>query len=112
MISGPISDAAALDGLMMGIGFFWVVCLLGALREALGAGTLFANMHLLFGESARDWVIYIASDGLLIAILPPGAFMLLGLLIAAKNYFDQYLGQEVQEADPSIRVRIDLRQLD
>jgi electron transport complex protein RnfE len=80
---------AALDGFMMGLGFALVLLLLGALREILGKGTLFADMHLLFGESARQWQIDLGYDGFLLAILPPGAFISFGCLIAAHNWIRQ-----------------------
>lgn len=85
--------ASVLDGLMMGVGFTLVLILLGAMREALGAGTLFSNMHLLFGETARTWQITLVDDyrGFLFAALPPGAFVGMGLLIAAKNMIDAKL---------------------
>jgi electron transport complex protein RnfE len=84
-------DRAAMDGFMMGVGFTLVLVLLGALREVIGQGTLFANAHLMFGEVARDWTITLIGDyrGFLIAILPPGAFIGLGLLIAVKNIIDE-----------------------
>ncbi|WP_126453869.1 electron transport complex subunit E [Sulfuriflexus mobilis] len=86
-------DRAAMDGFMMGLGFTLVLLLLGALREVLGQGTLFANAHLMFGEVARDWTITLIGDyrGFLLAILPPGAFLGLGLLIAVKNIIDDRL---------------------
>lgn len=67
-----------------------MLVLLGAIREALGTGALFANMHLLFGEAARSWTLTLVDhyDGFLFAILPPGAFVGLGLLIALKNVID------------------------
>ena len=75
---------------MMGLGFTFVLLLLGGLREVIGQGTLFANAHLLFGDMARDWTITLVGDyrGFLLAILPPGAFIGLGLLIAVKNIID------------------------
>ena len=81
---------AALDGLMMGLGFLAVLVLLGALREIVGFGTLFAQAHLMFGEAARDWTIVINPDypGFLLAVLPPGAFFGLALLIVLKNWLD------------------------
>ena len=84
---------SALDGLMMGLGFAAVLVLLGAMREALGHGTLFADAHLMFGETARDWTLVLVEDysGLLLAILPPGAFIGLGLIIALKNIIDKRL---------------------
>lgn len=85
--------AAVLDGFMMGLGFTLVLVLLGAIREALGSGTLFADMHLLLGEWARDLTLVLVQDyrGFLFAILPPGAFVGMGLLIALKNIIDQRL---------------------
>ncbi len=78
------------DGVMMGLGFGLVLVVIGAIREVLGSGTLFANMHLLFGPVARDWTLHIYGDGnaLLLAILPPGAFIVVGFLIALKNAID------------------------
>lgn len=82
---------AFVDGLMMGIGFAIVLFLLGALREIVGAGTLFAQSHIMLGEWARGLTITLLDDyrGFLLAILPPGAFIGLGLLIALKNLIDQ-----------------------
>lgn len=79
---------AAIDGMMMGTGFLLVLVAMGALRELFGQGTLFANMHLLFGDIATGWTIRLADDGFLLLMLPPGAFFTLGLLIAAKNWID------------------------
>ena len=79
-----------LDGLAMGLGFSIVLLLLGGIREVLGIGTLFSQAELLFGESARNWQINVLEDysGMLLALLPPGAFIALGLLIAVKNALD------------------------
>lgn len=81
---------AVYDGFIMAMGFGAVLVILGAIREFLGTGGLFANMHLLFGESARSWHIIIIEDyqSFLLAILPPGAFIVTGLLIAVKNQLD------------------------
>ena len=82
--------AAALDGIMMSLGFALILLVLGALREVLGQGTLLADAHLMFGEVARDWTLIVLPGyrGLLLAALPPGAFLGLGLLIALKNSID------------------------
>jgi electron transport complex protein RnfE len=82
--------AAALDGLMMGLGFTAVLLVLGAMRELIGHGTLMADMDLLLGPLAADWTITVIPDyrGFLLAVLPPGAFLGMGLLIAAKQAFD------------------------
>lgn len=78
---------AALDGFMMGIGFLLVLVVLGGLRELLAQGTLFAEAHIMFGEAARGMTLRISDDfhGLLLAALPPGAFIGLGMLLALKN---------------------------
>lgn len=75
------------DGLMMGLGFTAVLVLLGAMRELIGQGTLLAEASLMFGAAAEQLTLTVFEDyrGLLIAILPPGAFIGLGLIIAAKN---------------------------
>jgi len=78
------------DGLMMGGGFGLVLLLIGAIREILGSGTLFADMHLLFGPIAENWTLHLFGEGygFLIAVLPPGAFLVAGMLIALKNIID------------------------
>lgn len=105
--------ASVLDGLMMGIGFTAVLILLGGMRELLGTGALFSDMHLLFGEAARnwEWVIFMDYPGFLFAILPPGAFVGLGLLIALKNIIDARLEERRKQQVPktltgSKRVRV------
>ena len=81
---------ALVDGLMMGLGFTAVLVLLGSMREVIGQGTLFSEAYLMFGESARNFTIVIIDDyrGFLMALLPPGAFIGLGLIVAAKNMLD------------------------
>lgn len=81
---------AALDGLTMGLGFGAVLTVLGALRELIGTGALFAGMELLFGPAAADWKLTLLPEyrGFLLAVLPPGAFIGLGLLVAARQYLD------------------------
>lgn len=82
---------SSLDGLFMGLGFTAVLVMLGAMREAIGFGTLFQQAHLMFGEGAREMTIHLFENyrGYLLAILPPGAFLGLGLLIAGKNIIDK-----------------------
>ncbi|MDX1733379.1 MAG: electron transport complex subunit E [Halioglobus sp.] len=81
---------AMYDGLIMGVGFALVLVLLGAMRELLGTGILFANMDLLFGPAAADWQVVVFADyePFLLAILPPGAFIFTGLIIVVKNIID------------------------
>lgn len=82
---------AWLDGLMMGLGFALVLVTLGAIRELLANGTLLSQAHLMFGEAARGLTFHLSENfkGLLLAALPPGAFISLGFLVAGKNYIDQ-----------------------
>jgi electron transport complex protein RnfE len=81
---------SAFDGLMMGLGFMLVLVVLGAMRELIGQGTLFDGADLLLGPWAAALRIEVFSfdNQFLLAILPPGAFLGLGLLIAAKNVID------------------------
>ena len=81
---------AALDGFSMGLGFTLVLVVLGGLREIIGQGSLFRGADMLFGSQAADWTLQIfpQENGLLLAILPPGAFFFLGFLIALKNLID------------------------
>ena len=103
---------ASYDGLMMGVGFALVLVIIGASRELLGTGMLFTNMHLLFGSIAEHWQIVVFDDykGFLLAILPPGAFLVLGLLIALKNWIDQYYAEHiattVEAAAPAVSRRV------
>ncbi len=80
-----------MDGLMMGLGFTLVLVTLGAVREILGYGTLFSHSHLMFGEFTRNWTLVLVDNysGFLLAILPPGAFIGMGLIIALKNVIDK-----------------------
>ncbi len=84
-------DRALADGLSMGIGFTLVLTTLGGLRELVGQGTLFHQAHLLLGNAAQGLGLNLGPDfqGALFAILPPGAFIGLGLLIAVKNGLDK-----------------------
>lgn len=105
----PIKQAT-FDGLMMGIGFALVLIVLGAIREILGQGTLFDGANLLLGDWAtvlRIEVIQLDSQFLL-AILPPGAFIAMGFIIALKNAIDANVKQrQPKESDKAIeRVRV------
>lgn len=85
---------SAIDGLMMATGFLGVLLAIGTIREIIGSGTLLANMHLLLGEDTRNWQINVFGEqykGFLVAVLPPGAFLVAGLLIALKNIIDARL---------------------
>ena len=83
-------DRSVIDGLMMGIGFSIVLVLLGAMREILGSGTLFDQADLIFGDLGSNLKVtfFDQYQGTLIALLPPGAFIGLGLIVALKNLID------------------------
>jgi len=97
-------DRALLDGLAIGIGFTLVLVTLGGLRELIGHGTLLSQAQLMFGESGRHLTLTVISDyrGFLLAILPPGAFLCLGFLIAGKNIINARLEQRAAARVPRI----------
>jgi electron transport complex protein RnfE len=82
--------AAVVDGLGTGLGFCLALVLLGALRELVGRGTLFSQARLMFGDIGAALEITVVPDhpGFLLAMLPPGAFIGLGLLIAGRKWLD------------------------
>ena len=92
--NGPL--AAVVDGLGTGLGFCLTLVLLGALREFIGQGTLLADAHLLLGSWGQALTLNLVPDhpGFLLALLPPGAFIGLGLLIAARNAWQQRRQQQ------------------
>lgn len=84
---------SAMDGLMMGLGFTLALVVLGATREMLGAGTLFASASLLMGESFSwlETVVIPEYRGFLLMALPPGGFIMLGFILAGKKMIDRRL---------------------
>ncbi len=85
--------AAAIDGLATGLGFTMALVLLGAVRELTGRGTLFVDAQMLVGDWGRHLSMTVINDypGFLLAVMPPGAFMCLGLLIAGRNWLSERL---------------------
>jgi len=79
---------SAFDGVMMGIGFVWVIGLLGAIREVVGQGTLFAGIEMIVPGAGAWQILPEDYPGFLLAMLPPGAFFVLGLMIAGRNWLD------------------------
>ena len=81
---------SAVDGLAMGLGMTAALAVLGAMREIVGRGTLLSGIDLALGDMAKNWVIHVIPDykGFLLAVLPPGAFLGLGCLIAGKNWLN------------------------
>lgn len=76
------------DGLFMGMGMLWTLALLGGMRELLGGGTLFSGIDLVLDGARPLQLLPDDYPGFLLAILPPGAFILLGCMIAGKNWMD------------------------
>jgi len=76
-----------LDAVGTAAGFAVALLTLGLVREAVGRGTLFAGMELLFGPAAAAWEIPLPEvwPELLLATAPPGAFIIAGLLLALGN---------------------------
>ena len=85
--------ASALDGLGMGLGFTLALVLIGLVRELLGGGTLFAQASLLLGSSFAflETTVIPGYGGVLLMILPPGGFLVLGILLALKRVTDARL---------------------
>ncbi len=86
------------DGLMMGLGFVLVLVVLGAAREIIGSGTLFANASLLLGQSFEflELVLIPEYRGFLLVILPPGGFIALGFILAGKRLLDARISRRNQ----------------
>ncbi len=97
---------ALADGLATGLGFLAVLLVLGGLRELLGHGTLLADAHLLFGEGV-DLTLHLLPGyrGFLLAVLPMGAFMGLGLLVALHRWLDRRWQQRQQARNIALEVR-------
>ena len=97
------TSRAAVDALAMGGGFTAVLLVLGALREFIAQGTLLADADLLFGPIAAGWTVQLTPPGMgvLLAALPPGAFISLGLLVALKHWIDKQLAQPSTDAQPA-----------
>ena len=92
---------SAFDGFMMGLGFLLVLSVLGASREILSQGTLFAGADLLLGDWAANLTIHFwqLDTSFLLAMLPPGAFIGMGFLIAFKNVIDKKLTDRAPKPD-------------
>ena len=90
-----------LDGFMMGSGLALVLTLLGGMREIVGKGTLFSGLDLVFGAEAKQLVLTVIPDyhGFLLAVLPPGAFLGLGALIALRNWAEVRKSEQANTPD-------------
>jgi len=88
------------DGIFMGIGMLWTLALLGGLRELIGRGTLFSGIDMVFPALHPLQLLPDDYPGLLLAMLPPGAFILLGCLIAWKNWIESRAAARQQRRTP------------
>lgn len=79
---------AMLDGAIMGLGLTLVLVTLGTLRELVGSGSLFAGIEMVIPSAHAIQILPEDYPGFLVAILPPGAFFTLGMLIAVRNWLD------------------------
>jgi electron transport complex protein RnfE len=93
------------DGFMMGLGLTIVLGILGGIREIIGKGTLFSGLDLAFGASFKPYVLTVIPNyhGFLLAILPPGAFLGLACLIAARNWAEQRKSKTTPQASGSLK---------
>jgi len=87
-----------MDGLFMGVGFTIALTAIGAVREISGAGTLFADASLLLGPAFKFMEMHIlpADTGILMMVLPPGGFLVTGLLVVCKRMLDVRAGKAIQ----------------
>ncbi|MBU1396093.1 MAG: electron transport complex subunit E [Gammaproteobacteria bacterium] len=93
---------SVVDAMAMGLGLTMVLVVLGGMRELAGQGTLLSGIDLVFGDEAKQFVLHVLPNyqGFLLAILPPGAFIALGLLIAAHNWQKARAERRVHAAAP------------
>ena len=82
----PLQSMA--DGIWMGVGMLWTLALLGGLRELIGKGTLFSGIDMVIPGLQPIRLLPDDYPGFLLALLPPGAFIVLGCLIAWKNWIE------------------------
>lgn len=92
---------AFLDGAFMGVGMIWTLGLLGALRELMGAGTLFSGIDLVVPSWEGLEIFPADYPGFLLAMLPPGAFIVLGCLIAWRNWVEARSTRPLGSASPA-----------
>jgi len=87
-----------MDGLFMGIGFTLALTAIGAVREIAGSGTLFADASLLLGPAFKfmEMRLLPSDTGVLMMVLPPGGFLVTGLLVVCKRMLDVRAGKAIQ----------------
>lgn len=92
---------AAWDGAMMGVGMVLAIALLGGLREFIGTGALFSGIDMLIPGTHALQILPENYPGFLVAILPPGAFLVLGCLIAWRNWLDARAARRISLLTPA-----------
>ena len=88
--------ASAFDGIGMGLGFTLSITCIGAVRELIGAGSLFGHQILPLADATAGKAGY---EPITIFILAPGAFFVLAMLAALQNKFK--IGAAKRGIDPS-----------
>ena len=88
---------STVDGAAMALGLTWALALLGAIRELIGTGALFSGIEMIVPSAHAIQILPIDYPGFLVAVLPPGAFLVLGLLIACRNWLDTRINQRLRE---------------
>ena len=92
---------STLDGIFMGVGMLWTLALLGGLRELLGSGTLLGGIDMVFPGLQPIQLLPESYPGFLLGLLPPGAFILLGCMIAWKNWMDARAAERARLKPPA-----------
>ena len=92
---------SAFDGIFMGVGMLWTLALLGGLRELIGGGTLFSGIDMVIPGLQPLQLLPADYPGLLLTLLPPGAFILLGCLIAWKNWIEARAAERRKTPPPT-----------
>ena len=88
---------STVDGAAMGLGITWILGLLGAIRELVGTGALFSGIEMVIPSAHAIQILPEDYPGFLVAILPPGAFFVLGLLIAGRNWLDARANERLRQ---------------
>ena len=91
---------STLDGIAMGVGLLLVLAILGGTREVIGSGQLLGGIEMIFPALQPLQVLPADYPGFLAAILPPGAFIFLGLLIAGKNWIEARAAARAASSHP------------
>jgi Na+-translocating ferredoxin:NAD+ oxidoreductase subunit E len=97
--NGPLQSL--FDGAFMGVGMLWTLSLLGAIREFIGAGTMFSGIDAVIPSLHAIQVLPEDYPGFLVSILPPGAFIVLACLVASKNWYEAGVAKRGQRPPPA-----------